>query len=101
MDKNDKILFSIIIPTYNRAHLISKSIKSVLNQTYSNWELILVDDGSEDNTEEIVNSFGDNRIKYFYKKNEERSIARNYGIDKYGRRKYMGVPLSSRNNRLG
>ena len=82
MDKNDKILFSIIIPTYNRAHLISDTIRSVLNQTYSNWELILVDDGSEDNTREVVNSFGDNRIKYFYKKNEERSIARNFGIDK-------------------
>ena len=82
MNKEESILFTIIIPTYNRAHIISNSIKSIINQTYQNWELVIIDDGSSDNTEEIISSFNDDRIKYFYKKNEERSIARNVGIDK-------------------
>jgi len=82
MNKEEIILFSVIIPTFNRSQLISRSIKSIIDQKYSNWELILVDDGSTDNTKEIVESFSDSRIKYYYKKNEERSIARNFGIDK-------------------
>lgn len=82
MKKEKNILFSIIIATYNRAHIIGKAIESIINQTYNNWELIIVDDGSTDNTKEIVESYSDNRISYFLKKNEERSIARNYGIDK-------------------
>ena len=45
---------SVIIPTYNRAHLVGRAIKSVLNQTYKNFELIIVDDGSTDNTEDII-----------------------------------------------
>ncbi|MBK7095788.1 MAG: glycosyltransferase family 2 protein [Saprospiraceae bacterium] len=82
MTNNQKILFSIIIPSYNRANMISKAILSVLDQTYTDWELIIVDDGSTDNTSEVVNSFDDIRIKYFYKDHEERSIARNFGIEK-------------------
>lgn len=82
MNEKESILFTIIIPTYNRAHIISNSIKSIINQTYQNWELIIVDDGSSDNTKEIVSSYNDNRIKYFYKNNEERSVARNFGINK-------------------
>ncbi len=74
--------FSIIIPTYNRATLLPETIKSVQNQTYTNWECIVVDDGSSDNTKEIVESIiqNDNRIKYLYQKNAERSAARNNGI---------------------
>ena len=82
MNRKEQLLFSIIIPTYNRAHLLSKSIESIIAQVYRNWELIIVDDGSTDNTKKVVNSFDDSRIKYYYKKNEERSIARNFGIDK-------------------
>ena len=82
MFTKDQILFSIIIPTYNRANLISKAIQSVIDQTYGNWELIIVDDGSIDNTEEVVRSFKEPRIKYFKKKHEERSIARNFGTEK-------------------
>ena len=82
MVKDKNILFSVIIPTYNRAHLISQAIESILAQTYPVWELIIVDDGSTDNTREVVNKYQDKRIKYFFKKNEERSIARNYGISK-------------------
>ncbi len=74
--------FSIIIPTYNRANRIPETVQSVLNQNYRNFELIIVDDGSTDNTQEIVGSFEDERIRYFKKENEERAIARNYGIGK-------------------
>jgi glycosyltransferase involved in cell wall biosynthesis len=56
---------SIIIPTYNRANLIGETIRSVLNQTYTNWELLIIDDGSQDNTNEVVSAFSDNRISYF------------------------------------
>ena len=82
MKKSLNILFSVIIPTYNRAGIIGRAIESVLAQTYQNWELIVVDDGSTDNTKEIVMSYNDERIKYFWKENEERSIARNFGIEK-------------------
>jgi glycosyltransferase involved in cell wall biosynthesis len=58
-------LVSIIIPTYNRAKLIGESIQSVMDQTYSNWELIIVDDGSQDDTHEVVTEFCDKRISYY------------------------------------
>lgn len=73
--------FSIIIPSYNRGHLISKTIKSLVNQSYSEFECIVVDDGGKDNTREIIEAYNDHRIQYHYKKNEERAVARNYGID--------------------
>lgn len=74
--------FSIILPTYNRAHLISNAIKSVIYQTFQNWELIIIDDGSTDNTKEVVERFvkANNRIIYLHQKNMERSAARNNGI---------------------
>jgi glycosyltransferase involved in cell wall biosynthesis len=56
---------SIIMPTYNRAGLIQETIESIRNQTYSNWELIIVDDGSEDNTEEIIKQLKDERIQFY------------------------------------
>lgn len=76
------IYFSIIIPTYNRAQFISETIKSVIAQEFTNWELIIIDDGSKDNTKEIISQFQkrDARIKYYYQKNTERSAARNNGI---------------------
>ena len=76
------ILFSIIIPTYNREKFIVKTIQSVLSQTYTNFELIIVDDGSTDNTEKFVRNVKDKRIKFFKKENEERGAARNYGTNK-------------------
>lgn len=76
------ILFSIVIPTYNREKFIVKTIQSVLSQTYTNFELIIVDDGSTDNTEKFVRNIKDKRIKFFKKENEERGAARNYGTNK-------------------
>ena len=58
-------LVSIIMPSYNTDKFIGQSIESVLNQTYTNWELIIVDDCSTDNTDEIVKKYTDNRIRYF------------------------------------
>jgi glycosyltransferase involved in cell wall biosynthesis len=74
------MFFSIIIPTYNREKLIGRAIKSVLNQSFKDFEIIVIDDGSEDRTEHVVNSFKDERIKYIYQENAERSVARNNGI---------------------
>lgn len=80
--KKDEIFFSIIIPTYNRANLIRRTIESVLNQSYNKYEIIIVDDGSTDNTEMVINNINHQKIKYFKKQNEERGAARNYGIRK-------------------
>jgi glycosyltransferase involved in cell wall biosynthesis len=74
-------LLSIIIPTYNRANRLVGTIQSILNQNYPLFEIIVVDDGSTDNTEQVVSGLTDHRIKYFNKKNEERAVARNFGID--------------------
>lgn len=75
------LFFSVIIPTYNRADFIVKTIQSVLNQTYSNFELIVVDDGSTDATESNVKALNDSRIHYHKIKNSERGAARNFGMD--------------------
>ena len=66
-------LVSIITPSYNTAQYIEETIQSILAQTYTNWELIIVDDCSTDNTDEVVMTFTDNRIKYL--KNEHNSGA--------------------------
>ena len=75
-----KPFFTTIIPSYNRAEILPLTIQSLLKQTYNNWELIIVDDGSTDNTKEVVKNFYDPRIKYIYQENSERSVARNNGI---------------------
>lgn len=76
--------FSIITPTFNRSHLISRCINSVINQTFTDWELIIIDDGSTDNTKEVIKklSIDDTRIKYFYQQNQKLSSARNAGLEK-------------------
>ncbi len=85
----ENISVSIIIPTYNRAHLINRAIKSVLSQTLQNFEIIVVDDNSNDNVEEIVKGFNDERIIYvLHKKTRGGSAARNTGIKK-SRGKYI------------
>ena len=79
-------LISIIIPTYNRAHLISETLDSVLAQTYTNWECIIVDDGSTDNTFEVINSYvnKDARFQYHHRPADRLAggnAARNYGFE--------------------
>ena len=75
-------LVSIIMPSYNTAEYIADSIKSVLDQTYTDWELIIVDDCSTDNTDEAVAPFlSDERIKYFKnEKNSGAAVSRNYAL---------------------
>lgn len=81
MSENINVNFSIIIPTYNRAWCIERAIDSVLGQKYQNWEMIIVDDGSTDNTEELVEKYlSDKRIRYFYKNNGGVGSARNLGL---------------------
>jgi glycosyltransferase involved in cell wall biosynthesis len=72
---------SVVIPTYNRAGLISETIQSVLDQTFADFEIVVVDDGSTDNTKDVVASFEDSRIKYIYQENRGLSAARNTGAN--------------------
>ena len=84
-----KDLVSIITPTYNCAKFIAATFESVLNQTYQNFEMIIVDDASKDNTEEVVKSFKDKRIKYIrLSKNSGPAVARNRAMEE-ARGKYM------------
>ncbi len=73
--------FSIILPTYNQSEFLKKSIKSILSQTFKNWELLIINNNSTDNTDNVIKSFKDNRIKV-YKINNENILAksRNLGI---------------------
>ena len=80
--KNDEILISIITPVYNSEKYIDDTIKSVLEQTHKNWEMLIVDDCSSDNTEQIIKQFQDSRIKYFkLKENSGAAIARNKALE--------------------
>ena len=76
----DNPLVSIILPTYNRADFLPASLDSVFAQTYVNWEIILIDDGSTDNTVEVLKKYDQARIRYFHQENQGVSGARNYGI---------------------
>jgi glycosyltransferase involved in cell wall biosynthesis len=58
-------LISIVIPTYNHAHFLGRALQSVLDQTYTHWEALVIDNHSQDNTDEVVNSFSDPRIRLF------------------------------------
>lgn len=74
-------LVSIIMPSWNTGRYIAESIQSVLNQTYRNWELIIVDDCSMDNTDQVVAAFRDDRIRYLYNKhNSGAALTRNYAL---------------------
>jgi glycosyltransferase involved in cell wall biosynthesis len=72
--------FSIIIPTYNRADMLAAALESIVGQRISDVEIIVVDDGSTDNTEAVVSSFGDRRVTYMRIRNSERGAARNAGL---------------------
>ena len=80
MAKNQKPpLVSVIIPTYNRGWIVQEAIDSVLNQDFSDYELIVVDDGSDDNTPAILKAYG-NKITVLHQPNKGVSAARNRGI---------------------
>lgn len=76
------IKFSIVIPLYNKVNFIKNTIKSALDQSFKDFEIIIVDDGSTDNSLNVVNDITDERIKVYAKKNGGVSSARNYGIQK-------------------
>lgn len=73
-------LVSVVLPTYNRAPLLRRSIGSVLRQSFSDLELVVVDDGSRDNTEEVVSAFNDPRVRYLPRPNGGVAAARNTGV---------------------
>jgi len=79
---------SVIIPTYNRDRFIKEAIDSVLIQDFQDYEIIVIDDGSTDNTKEIVKSLKNKKIRYFFQKNQGRSKARNRAI-KLARGQYL------------
>ena len=76
-------LISVIVPCYNQGHFLDETLNSILNQNYSNWECIIVNDGSPDNTESISQDWvaKDNRFKYVKKQNGGLSSARNKGLE--------------------
>jgi glycosyltransferase involved in cell wall biosynthesis len=84
----DVPLFSIILPTYNRAQLLPRAIQSVLDQTLADFELVVVDDGSTDNTHELVASYDDARIRYIYQDQSGQARACNLGV-KHARAPYI------------
>ena len=71
---------SVIIPTYNYSHFLGEAIRSVLDQTFGDFEIVVVDDGSTDDTKQVASRFADPRIKYIYQENRGVSAARNTGI---------------------
>ncbi len=77
----EKSLFTIVIPLYNKASTIKRTIDSLLSQTFKDFDVIIVDDGSEDNALEIVNSYKSDRIKLVSEENQGVSSARNKGIE--------------------
>lgn len=74
-------MVSIIMPAFNASRYIGQAIQSVIDQTHPVWELLVIDDGSTDNTRAVVQSFSDDRIRYFYQPNKGVSAARNVGLD--------------------
>lgn len=87
------VLVSIIIPTFNRAHLIGETLNSVINQTYPNWECIVIDDGSTDYTQELLRFYCDldARIRYYHRPKDRpkgANACRNYGFE-ISRGKYI------------
>lgn len=82
-DPNDNaVLFSILLPTFNRESLLPRAITSVLRQSLKQWELIIIDDGSTDSTQSLVRKYTklDSRIRYLYQENQGAASAKNHGL---------------------
>ena len=79
-DNSSLPLISVVLPTYNRCDLLAEALRSVVGQSYSNWELLVIDDGSTEPVEATVKSFSDQRITYHRQMNQGASVARNLGI---------------------
>lgn len=77
-----KTLFSVIMPVFNAELYLREAIDSVLNQSFKDFELIIINDGSTDNSENIIKSYSDERIRYYKQRNSGPSVARNFGIKK-------------------
>ena len=80
-----KPLISVILPSFNRGHLLPRALDSMLKQTYNNWELIIIDDGSTDQTEAVVKPYSSKytSIRYYkMDKNVGACVARNFGLQK-------------------
>ena len=77
------MLVSFVIPVYNGSHFIKQCIHTLLNQTYTHWEAIFINDGSNDNTQELLSreSGSDHRIKVYHQTNQGAAAARNKGIE--------------------
>jgi glycosyltransferase involved in cell wall biosynthesis len=82
MDQGQQPLVTVIIPCYNYASYLPESVGSILKQTYKNWECLIIDDGSTDNTKEVAETLAskDPRIKYYLQRNSGPTVARNYGL---------------------
>ena len=79
----EKPFFSVVIPTYNHEALLEKAVKSVLNQTFQNYEIIIIDNYSEDNTENLIKNFNNEKISYIKNRNYGLiAKSRNLGIAK-------------------
>ena len=76
--------FSVIIPVYNRSHLLRETINTVLVQSFPYFEIIIVDDGSTEDIKQVIddNFANEKKVKYFHKLNEERGAARNFGLQR-------------------
>ena len=70
-------LFTVVLNTFNRAHLLPTCIASILAQTETDWELVIINDGSSDDTEAVVGTYKDPRIRYYYQENQGLAAARN------------------------
>lgn len=73
--------FSVVVPVYNRAHLLERALSSVLDQSFQDFEIVVVDDGSRDDPKSVVETIGDSRIRFLRQENQGGSAARNAGID--------------------
>lgn len=87
----DQPLVSILMLTYNRAHFLNEAILSVINQTYQNWELIIIDDGSNDQTQAVIGGLTDQRIKYLRHENNVGLFARRKESLTYATGKFIAI----------